>query len=93
MQIRDPLGCGICLDSRVIPQGTRPRNNPDPATHGFSQISSQKAYDADWETRPFHDTALDYLIYVASRKDFVFRDTLSAEKQDEIIKSWRERKN
>ncbi len=70
-----------------------PYYNPDPATHGFSQISSQKAYDADWETRPFHDTALDYLIYVASRKDFVFRDTLSAEKQDEIIKSWRERKN
>jgi hypothetical protein len=59
---------------------------------GFSQVSSQKAYDAGWETRPFRNTALDYLIYVASMKDFVFRDALSAAKHDELLNAWRSRK-
>jgi len=66
--------------------------DPDPSMRGFSQVSSQKAYDAGWETRPFRNTALDYLIYVASMKDFVFRDALSAAKHDELLNAWRSRK-
>lgn len=54
-------------------------------------ISGQKALDAGWETRPFRDTALDYLAYVAALSDFAFQDTLPPEKQEEVLRLWRNR--
>ena len=64
------------------------------------RISSKKAFDAGWKTRPFGDTAVDYLIYVASldlyifrstsdRDNFVFRDALEPAQQEKIISLWR----
>jgi 2'-hydroxyisoflavone reductase len=55
---------------------------------GKGQISSQKAFAAGWQTRPLRDTAFDCLAYFASLNGYVFRDTLTAAKQEEILKLW-----
>lgn len=53
------------------------------------QISSQKAFDAGWETRPLRDTAFDCLDYFATLSGYSFRDTLPTIKQEELLKLWR----
>jgi 2'-hydroxyisoflavone reductase len=63
----------------------------DPLQRGFAQISSKKAFDAGWETRPFRNTALDYLSYVASLNNYVFQDTLPPSRQEEVLNLWRNR--
>ncbi len=52
-------------------------------------ISSQKAFDQGWQTRPLRDSAFDCLAYFALLKNYVFRDTLSAARQEEVLKLWR----
>ena len=72
----------------------------DSEQENLFRISSKKAFDAGWKTRPFWDTAVDYLIYVASldpyifrnsgdRDSFVFRDALEPAQQEKIISLWR----
>jgi hypothetical protein len=72
----------------------------DSEQENLFRISSKKAFDAGWKTRPFWDTAVDYLIYVASldpyifrnsgdRDSFVFRDALQPAQQEKIISLWR----
>jgi len=65
---------------------------PEPSRGNFARVSSQKAFDAGWETRPFRNTAIDYLKYIASLKNYVFRDTLPSEKQEEVLKLWKDRR-
>jgi 2'-hydroxyisoflavone reductase len=62
---------------------------PDPSWANFSRISSAKAYDAGWQTRPFRNTAIDYLAYIASLPAYVFQDTLSPERHAEVLNLWR----
>ncbi len=57
----------------------------------FARISSQKAFDAGWETRPFRYTAIDYMEYIASLSHYDFQDTLPASRQDEVLKLWQGR--
>ena len=72
----------------------------DPARRGFFQISSQRAYNAGWETRPFRDTALDFLEYFATLYDrgkiwvpshdglYEWKDPLPREKEQAVIARW-----
>lgn len=53
------------------------------------QISSQRAFDSGWQTRPLRDTAFDCLQYFSSLNGYEFRDTLPAAKQEEILTLWR----
>lgn len=62
--------------------------HPEPSMRGFAQISSQKAFQAGWITRPFRDTALDALMFFASLNDFVWKDTLPSAKEEEVLKLW-----
>lgn len=63
--------------------------HPQPSSRNFARISSQKAFDVGWETRPFRYTAVDYSEYIASLSNCDFRDTLSSEKQEEVLRRWR----
>lgn len=63
---------------------------PEQDFQGIYRVSSEKAFRAGWATRPFDETAFDCL------RDFhageLKRSTmLSAEKEAEVIKAWRER--
>ncbi len=60
--------------------------NSDPARQGGQ--TSQKAFAAGWETRPYRDTALDYLTYIASLSNYEFRDTLPPARHAEVLKLW-----
>ncbi|HTF70294.1 MAG TPA: NAD-dependent epimerase/dehydratase family protein [Edaphobacter sp.] len=55
------------------------------------RISSKKAYDAGWDTRPFRDTAFDELESVSLLQRYRLQDTLPADKQREVLRSWRSR--
>ena len=55
------------------------------------RISSKKAYDAGWETRPFRDTAFDELESVALLERYRLQDTLPADKQREVLRLWKNR--
>lgn len=46
--------------------GNFPYWRPEAPRRNFFRISSQKAFETGWHTRPFRDTALDYLMDVAS---------------------------
>jgi 2'-hydroxyisoflavone reductase len=66
--------------------------HPQPSGANWARISSQKAFAAGWGTRPFRNTALDYLAYIASLSDYPFTDTLPPSKQEEALNLWRRRK-
>ena len=53
------------------------------------RVSSEKAYKAGWETRPFRDTAFDELESVALLPRYRLQDTLSSDKQQNILKLWK----
>jgi 2'-hydroxyisoflavone reductase len=55
------------------------------------RISSEKAYNAGWETRPFRDTAFDELASVTQVPRYPLHDTLPPDKQEEVLKLWRNR--
>jgi hypothetical protein len=80
-------------------QGLAPQNLanwflPFPSWHpqswsgNSSRISSEKAFNAGLQTRPFRYTAIDYLEYISSLSNYEFRDTLSPEKQKEVLGLW-----
>ena len=66
---------------------------PQPSGSNWARISSQKAFATGWETRPFRNTAIDYLTYIFSLSDYSFTDTLPASKQEEALNLWRRRKD
>lgn len=59
----------------------------------FSRISSQKAYDAGWLTRPLRYTAIDYLAWVnaipTGDPAYGFKDPLTPDRQESLITEWR----
>lgn len=58
----------------------------------FFRISSQKAFDAGWETRPLRYTAIDYLEYIASLAAYDFHDPLPLTRQEQVLELWHDRK-
>jgi 2'-hydroxyisoflavone reductase len=62
----------------------------------FSRISSQKAYDAGWVTRPLRYTAIEYLAWFNTLPigdpAYGFQDPLTPERQSEIISNWQKAK-
>jgi 2'-hydroxyisoflavone reductase len=72
-----------------------------PGDQNLFRVSSQKAFDAGWKTRPFENTAGDALIYTALQKPYIFRDSedldnvvfrdpLETAKQEQVLRLWRE---
>lgn len=70
--------------------GISPQDFPflRPGSNVF-RISSEKAYKAGWETRPFRDTAFDELESVALLPRYRLHDTLSSDKQQDVLKLWK----
>lgn len=66
----------------------RPDNGPLDSTPQ-TLISNAKAFDAGWQIRPLRDTAFDCLESFGSLSGFQFKDTLTREKQEEILHEWR----
>ena len=55
------------------------------------RISSKKAYDAGWVTRPFSDTVFDELESMGSLQRYRLQETLPADKEREVLRLWRSR--
>lgn len=66
-----------------------PFYRPGSARPNFFRVSSQKAYDNGWQTRPLLYTAIDYLTYIGSLTNYSFQDPLSKAQQDELLTQWR----
>ena len=68
--------------------GNFPFWRPDPTSQGLYRVSSEKAFRAGWQTRPFQETTLDCL------EDFHFQhymdpsSFLSREKENEVLDAW-----
>lgn len=75
----------------------------DPAWAGFAQISSERAFRAGWEPRPFTETAADMLdwYHTPGTKIWDWRDPLQKpwsdplkpEKEQAVLRAWRSAKN
>ena len=68
--------------------GNFPLWRPDPTNQGAYRISSEKAFQAGWRTRPFDETAFDclndyYSFHVMDEPSF-----LSAAKEKEVLDAW-----
>jgi len=68
--------------------GNFPFWRPDPANRGLYQVSSEKAFRAGWQTRPFTETAMDcledyYSLHVMERSNL-----LSSGKEKEVLDAW-----
>ena len=68
--------------------GNFPLWRPAGASPGLFQISSEKAYRAGWQTRPFRETALDCLAYCRTPGNLDWSDLLSAEKERSVLEAW-----
>jgi 2'-hydroxyisoflavone reductase len=65
------------------PAGERP---------GLFEISSEKAFRAGWQTRPFRETALDCLGYFRSQRESLdWSDYLSHDKERQVLDAWAHR--
>ena len=72
--------------------GNFPLWRPTDAHPGVYQISSEKAFDAGWQTRGFEETALDCLTYFRSQGDSLdWTDYLSADKEKQVLDAWAHR--
>ena len=72
--------------------GNFPLWRPTDAHPGVYQISSEKAFDAGWQTRSFEETALDCLTYFRSQGDSLdWTDYLSADKEKQVLDAWAHR--
>jgi len=68
--------------------GKFPFWHPDPDHIGFFQVSSQKAFDAGWNTRPLEDTAIDYLESLGELDGFLWLDELLPDVEARVIRAW-----
>jgi 2'-hydroxyisoflavone reductase len=64
---------------------------PEPQYRSFYRVSSEKAFRAGWQTRPFSETALDclsdfYVGHFTNRPKF-----LSTPKEKEVLEAWTSR--
>jgi len=71
--------------------GNFPFWRPDSANQGLYRVSSEKAFRAGWQTRPFGETAMDcledyYLLHLMERSSL-----LSAGKEKEVMDAWAHR--
>lgn len=66
---------------------------PDPARKGLFQISSEKAFQAGWQPRPFRETAMDILGYYRTPNSITheWRDPLAPEKEQAVLNAWKQR--
>jgi len=65
---------------------------PAGAWPGLYQISSEKAFQAGWQTRTFQETALDCLETFRSQGETLdWSDYLSAEKEKQVLSAWARR--
>jgi 2'-hydroxyisoflavone reductase len=72
--------------------GNFPHWRPPGAKPGLYQISSEKAFRAGWQTRPFRETATDCLTYFRSLGDTLdWTDYLPADKEKQVIDAWQRR--
>lgn len=72
--------------------GKFPFWHPDPPHRGFFQISSQKAFDVGWKTRPFDETVFDYLAWLDQMDNFDWRDELTPAAEKSALDAWAARK-
>lgn len=65
---------------------------PDPSNQGLYRVSSQKAFQAGWRTRPFEETAFDCLndYYFAHRMEP--SEFLTVAKEKEVLSAWAARR-
>ncbi|HXR15209.1 MAG TPA: NAD-dependent epimerase/dehydratase family protein [Terriglobales bacterium] len=69
--------------------GNFPFWRPSGAHPGLYQISSEKAFRAGWQTRPFEETALDCLTSFRSQgENLDWTDYLSADKEKQVLDAW-----
>jgi 2'-hydroxyisoflavone reductase len=69
--------------------GNFPFWRPSDAHPGLYEISSEKAFLAGWQTRPFEETALDCLTSFRSQgENLDWTDYLSADKEKQVLDAW-----
>lgn len=68
--------------------GKFPFWHPEPQRRGFFQISSQRAFDAGWKTRPFEETVSDYLGFLDELDNFDWRDELTPAMEKATLDAW-----
>ena len=71
--------------------GNFPFWRPDPKNQGLYRISSDKAFQAGWRTRPFEETALDCLNDFYSGQGMERSEFLPAAKEKEVLEAWKRR--
>jgi len=72
--------------------GNFPLWRPVGAMPGLWQVSSEKAFRAGWQTRPFQETALDCLTCFRSRGQTLdWEDYLSPDKEKQVLDAWEHR--
>jgi len=69
--------------------GNFPLWRPVGDNQGLCQISSEKAFRAGWQTRPFNETALDALAYFRPQAPRLYwSDYLPPEKEKQVLDAW-----
>jgi 2'-hydroxyisoflavone reductase len=72
--------------------GFFPHWRPADSQPGIYQVSSEKAYDSGWRTRPFEETAWDCLAtFRSGREQIEWEDPLSAEREQQVLAAWARR--
>lgn len=71
--------------------GNFPFWRPDPTNQGLYRVSSEKAFRAGWQTRPFQETALDCLEDFYSQHLMDRSGFLSRGKEKEVLDAWAHR--
>jgi 2'-hydroxyisoflavone reductase len=83
---------GLDADKSVYPPENFPLWDPEPRRKGFFQISSRRAFDAGWTTRPFVETSSDILWSFESMTPKVARtDPLPPEVERRVLAEWSRR--
>lgn len=84
---------GLETDSSLgLFAGNFPHWRPKGTEPGLYQVSSEKAFRAGWQTRPFQETALDCLTYFHSLGETLdWSDYLSADKEKQVLDAWEHR--
>jgi hypothetical protein len=74
--------------------GNFPLWRPPGSNPGLFEISSEKAFRAGWQTRPFEETAFDCLFSFRSMGEhLVWSDYLSARKEKQVLDAWAARRS
>jgi len=79
-------------DALGLSPGYFPFWRPAGAAPGLYQISSEKAYRAGWQTRPFWETALDCLTFCRTPGNLEWSDYLSVAKEKQVLEAWDQRR-